>query len=176
MKFVGAGQMQIFPATCKSAGDETLSFEKRLGKSTSTCVYEFRVSWAWSQLSLCTNKMLTHLKDVECVFVYTHAYSNTQRLWKDCYFYTQRAMKYLVTGKKLNANRNRWKTFQMPCCTPFKTKHSFQRNMNVCVFFFKENSWLEGIESINKKGKLIGRKYKQGSSSKTTHKGKVIVS
>lgn len=38
--------------------------------------------------------------------------------------------------------------------------------------FSKENSWLERLESINKKGELRGKKYKLGSSSKTTHKGR----
>lgn len=38
--------------------------------------------------------------------------------------------------------------------------------------FSKENSWLEGLESMNKKGKLTVKKYKQGSSSKTTCKGR----
>lgn len=98
--------------------------------------------------------MLTHFRDVECVFIYKHAYSNAQRLWKDCYFYTQRAMKYLVTGKKLNAKRNRWKPFQMPCCIPFKTKHSFQRNMNV---FFKRKFLVRG----NRKHKLKGETYRK---------------
>lgn len=41
IKCVGGHRKQIFPGTCKSAEDETLNFEKRLGKSTSTCVYEF---------------------------------------------------------------------------------------------------------------------------------------
>lgn len=59
---------------------------------------------------------------------------------------------------------------------PLQNQAFFPEEHECMWFFLKENSWLEGIESINKKGKLTGRKYKQGSSSKTTHKGKVIVS
>lgn len=81
---VGGGRMWIFSSHLQICWRWNSQLWKEI-KQEHLCMWISSLM-SLKPLSLCTNKVLTHLRDIESVFVYTHAYSNTQRFWEGLLF------------------------------------------------------------------------------------------